>query len=94
MSRGAPPGVRITQRDLAEGVDLDFSDEQEHWNIYTLDDGTTLKVKLVLRGVKRLKKFNPDGNPMYVIQSQTIVRTLNIREELKVKPKERTIRPV
>lgn len=94
MSRGAPPGVRITQKDYSEGVDLDFSDEQEHWNIYTLDDGTTLKVKLVLRGVKRLKKFNPDGNPMYVIQSQTIVRTLNIREELKVKPKERTIRPV
>lgn len=90
----APPRRRITQRDLMEGVDVDFSEEKEYWNTYKLSDGTTLKVKLVLRGVKRLKKYNPDGNPMYVIQSQNIVRTLDIPEEIKAKPKERTIKLV
>ena len=94
LSKGAPPGVRITQRDLAEGIDVDFSEEKEYWNTYKLSDGTTLKVKLVLRGVKRLKKFNPDGNPMYLIQSQNIVRTLEIPEDIKAKPKESTMKPV
>ena len=94
MSKGAPPGIRITQRDLMEGVDVDFSEEQETWNIYRLNDGTIMKVKLVLRGVKRLKRYSPDGNPIYIIQTQNVVRTLDIPKELKAKPKERTVRPV
>ena len=44
--------------------------------------------------VKRLKKYSPDGNPVYVIQSQNVVRTLDIPEEIKAKPKERTVKPV
>ena len=94
MSKGAPPGIRITQRDLMEGVDVDFSEEQETWNIYRLSDGTTMKVKLVLRGVKRLKRYSPDGNPIYIIQTQNVVRTLDVPKEIKAKPKERTIKPV
>ena len=94
MSKGAPPGVRITQRDLSEAVDLDFREEKEYWNTYKLSDEVTLKVKLVLRGVKRLKKFNPDGTPIYLIQSQNIVRVTNLPEELKLKPKESEFKPV
>lgn len=94
MSRGAPPGVRVTQRDITEAIDLDFTEEVEQWNVYKLEDGTTLKVKLVVRGVKRLNKHNPDGTPIYIINSQNIVRTLNIPEELKKKPKESTFKPV
>jgi hypothetical protein len=77
-----------------EAVNLDFTEEEEYWNIYKLADGTTLKVKLVLRGVKRLKRFNPDGTPMYLIQSQSIVRTTEIPEELLQQPKERSVQPV
>lgn len=94
MSKGAPPGVRITQKDLMEAINLDFTEEEEYWNIYKLADGTTLKVKLVLRGVKRLKRFNPDGTPMYLIQSQSIVRTTDIPDELLQKSKERSFQPV
>ena len=94
MSRSAPPGIRITQKDLAEAADLDFTEEEEHWNAYRLSDGTLLKVRLILRGVKRLKRYNPDGSPMYLIQSQNIVRTTDVPEELKAKPKESTFKPV
>jgi hypothetical protein len=94
VSKEAPPGVRITQKDLVEAINLDFTEEEEYWNIYKLADGTTLKVKLVLRGVKRLKRFNPDGTPMYLIQSQSIVRTTEIPEELLQKPQERSFQPV
>lgn len=86
--------MRITQRDLAEATDMDFSEEEEHWNVYKLSDGTTLKVRLVLRGVKRLNRYNPDGSPLYVIQSQNIVRTVDIPEKLKAKSKESSFKPV
>ena len=49
---------------------------------------------MVLQGVKRLKKYNPDGNPIYIIRSQNVVRTLNIPDEVKFKPKEPTFKPV
>jgi hypothetical protein len=75
-------------------VDLDFEEVEENWNTYTLSDGTTLKVKLVLRGVKRLKRYEPDGTPIYVINSINVVRAVNVPQELKVKPKESEMAPV
>lgn len=79
---------------FAGSVDLDFTEVEEHWNSYILSDGTKLKVKLVLRGVKRLKRYEPDGSPIYVINSINVVRALNVPEELKAKPKESELPPV
>lgn len=89
----APRVPRITQKDLAEADDVDFTGEEEHWNIYKLNDGTTLKVKLVLQSVKRLKKWNIDGSPIYLINATNILRAHDIPKELKAKPKERTFKP-
>jgi hypothetical protein len=86
--------VRITPEDIAQADDIDFEEVSENWNTYKLKDGTTLKVKLVLIGVKRLKKYNPDGMPIYVINSQNVVRAVNVPEELRAKPKEPTFKPV
>ena len=85
---------RITQKDLAEAEDVDFTDEHEYWNTYKLKDGTTLKVKLVLRGVKRLQKHGADGAPMYLINSASIVRAVDVPKHLKAKPKVSTFKPV
>jgi len=79
---------------LAGSVDLDFKEVEENWNTYTLSDGTTLKVKLVLRGVKRLKNFEPDGSPIYVINTINVVRAVDIPPELKAKPKKSEMPPV
>lgn len=79
---------------LVGSEDLDFKEVEENWNTYTLSDGTTLKVKLVLRGVKRLKRFEPDGSPIYVINSINVVRAVDIPDELKAKPKESEMPPV
>ncbi|MEM3166624.1 MAG: hypothetical protein QXM67_05885 [Candidatus Methanomethylicia archaeon] len=78
---------QITPEDIVEGEDVDFEEIEEHWNVYKLKDGTTLKVKLVLIGVKRLKKYNPDGTPIYIINAQNIVRAVNIPKELRLKTK-------
>ena len=79
---------------LAGSVDLDFKEVEENWNTYNLSDGTTLKVKLVLRGVKRLKNFEPDGSPIYVINTINVVRAVDIPPELKAKPKKNEMHPV
>lgn len=86
--------MAITPEDIAEGEDVDFEEVEERWNVYRLKDGTTLKVKLVLTGVKRLKKYGPDGSPIYVIQSQNIVRAVDIPKNLKAKPREPAFKPI
>lgn len=77
-----------------EAEDLDFAEENEQWNSYKLSDGTVLRIKLILREVKRLKKWKPDGSPIYVISSQNIVRTVNIPKQLKKNPEVRAFKPV
>jgi hypothetical protein len=79
---------------LADSVDLDFKEIEENWNTYTLSDGTTIKVKLVLRGVKRLKRYEPDGSPIYVINSINVVRSVDVPSDLKAKQKESEFTPV
>lgn len=90
MSKPQP----ITPKDLEEAEDLDFTEQKETWNSYKLDDGTTLKVKLVLQGVKRLRKWNPDGMPIYLINSTNVVRAVNVPKGLRAKPKAQTFKPV
>lgn len=87
--------LAISPEELAEADEVDFEQEKEHWNSYKLKDGSTLMVKLVLVGVKRLKRWNPDGTPVYMINAQNVVRVTNVPKDLKSKPvKEQTFRPV
>jgi len=73
--------------DLSEGEEVDFENEEEHWNVYKLSDGTTLKVKLVLVNVVRSQdQYDPLGNPIYGITSQNIIKVLNVPEKLRRKP--------
>ena len=84
----------FSPEDLAHADDIDFTEMEEKWNVYKLKDGTTLKVKLVLTGVKRLKKCNPDGSPIYLINTQNAVRVADVPKELIAKPKESSFKPV
>ncbi len=79
---------------LNDSLDLDFTEIEEHWNVYQLSDGTKLKVKLVIRGVKRLNQFEPDGTPVYLINSMNVVRAIDIPTEIKAKPKKSSMPPV
>ena len=69
------------------GEEVDFDVIREDWNTYKLKDGTTLKVKLVLVGVVRLRnKYDPLGNPVYMINSTNVVRVMDVPSGLKRKP--------
>jgi hypothetical protein len=79
---------------LADSKDLDFKELEEYWNVYQLSDGTKLKVKLIVRGVKRLNQYEPDGTPVYLINSMNVVRAFDIPPEVKAKPKKSSMPPV
>jgi hypothetical protein len=40
---------------------LDFEEKVENWNVYECEDGTIIKIKLVLTGVLRDEKKNDFG---------------------------------
>ncbi|MCJ7574496.1 hypothetical protein MUO93_09580 [Candidatus Bathyarchaeota archaeon] len=86
--------MAISADALAESTDIDFKELEEHWNVYQLSDGTKLKVKMILRGVKRLNQYEPDGTPIYVINSLNVVRAVEIPPEVKAKPKKSSLPPV
>lgn len=86
--------AKIPQDAFSGAKEIDFTEEKEYWNEYKLEDGTTLKVKLVLRGVKRLNQFEPDGTPIYAINSMNVVRAVEVPDELKAKPKKSEMAPI
>jgi hypothetical protein len=80
-------GGRMRRQPIQDGEEVDFDVIGEDWNTYQLKDGTILKVKLVLAGVVRLKnKYDPLGNPVYMIKSTNVVRVMDVPGELKRKP--------
>jgi hypothetical protein len=46
----------------------------EKWNVYELTDGSVLRTKLEMTGILRTDRFGPDGEPLYVVNNQTIQR--------------------
>ena len=58
--------------------------EEDRWSTFRLGDGSTIKVKLVVKGAKRLNKFSADGMPVYTVETEPIVRVVEVPESLKV----------
>jgi len=79
--------VKVSDEDIALADEIDWTQENEFWNSYRLSDGTMLKVKLVLKGVKRLKMYNPDGTPIYMISTEAIMRTTEVQGNVRRKMK-------
>ena len=65
--------------------EVDFDTVCEDWNEYKLKDGTTLKVKLVLVKAVRTDNYDQFGDPVYMVNSQNIVKITNVPEKLKRK---------
>ena len=77
----------MRRQPIQNGEEVDFDVLKEDWNSYKLKDGTTLKVKLVLAGVVRIQnKYDPLGNPVYMIKSTNVVRVMDVPEAYKQTP--------
>ena len=59
---------------------------ETRWSMYTLSDGSTIKVQHKLKSAKRLEKYSPDGLPVYVVDYDNIVKVVSVPEKLTKKP--------
>ena len=67
-----------------QGQSIEFEPKAEPWGQYALEDGTELKVKVVLCEVVRLDEFNDKGDPVYQFGFQQIIGAV-VPEALKRK---------
>lgn len=76
---------RITLPDgrTVDATELSFRTSGENWNEYLLDDGTVVRIKLVVTEVVRLDgEYDLDGNPAYIVKS-TNVAAISAPDELR-----------
>ena len=56
-----------------EAAPVEVNQTSEKWNEYLLEDGTVLKMKLILKKIMRVEnEFDAEGNPVYVIQTTNV----------------------
>jgi hypothetical protein len=68
-----PPPNEALKLDKEE-VEVEHAIYDPRWNIYELENGEKLKVKIVITHVYKIKgKYDEFGNPYYVVQSVTVV---------------------
>lgn len=73
--------------EIIDGIDLDFRTLREEWNEYETEDGSRIRVKLVVSEIIRTDRYdNQTDQPVYIVRSGNIVVTKapdELREELR-----------
>ena len=71
--------------DWVNATPIQINQSGEPWNTYLLEDGSVLKVKLVVTKVSRVdNSYDVEGNPIYLFQS-TNVTSVEAPENLRKK---------
>ena len=65
----------------AEATPVEVNQAGEKWNEYLLEDGTVLKMKLILKKIMRVEnEFDSEGNPVYVMQTTNVTSVTSPRK--------------
>ncbi|MFQ5777998.1 MAG: hypothetical protein ACE5IP_08320 [Terriglobia bacterium] len=67
--------INIGDRTI-EAEDMEFQTGKETWNEYQVEDGFTVRIKLVVSSILKTNERDPQGNPVYIVQSTNIVKVL------------------
>jgi hypothetical protein len=65
-------------------------EEDGGWRVYNLADGSTIKVKMTVKGATRLNKYSDDGLPIYTVNVEPVVQVVHVPEEIR-EPKKRAL---
>jgi hypothetical protein len=67
-----------------EGVDVAVKESNERWTELILADGTTVRLKPNVLTVTRIDgKYDQEGNPIYVVNSNQIMLVQNVAPHLR-----------
>lgn len=61
---------------VIEAEDMEFQTVREDWNEYSVEDGFSVRIKLVVSSILKTGEKDAQGNPVYVVQSTNIVKVL------------------
>ena len=79
------PTIKWHGRD-AEGLEVRFKSNREEWNEYSLEDGSSLRMKAVVSEIIRLNgEYDAEGNPVYIVKSANML-VVKSPDNLKKKP--------
>ena len=67
---------------IVAGTLVDFETLREEYNSYKLADGSTIRMKTVVTNIIRTEEFTPEGEPVYIINSQNVL-VAHVPDELK-----------
>lgn len=66
--------IKLPDGREAEVTVVGFQEGGEHWNEYLLQDGSVIRVKLVLGEVMRVEDaYDGEGNPLYLTKFQNVM---------------------
>jgi hypothetical protein len=67
-----------------EGTEVGLIESVERWTELRLDDGSVLRVKPVVMSVARIDgRYDPQGNPMYLIQASQTMTVASAPDHLR-----------
>ena len=84
------PPLRKTIKDITgksrTGDLISVEESTERFSDVRLADGTLIRIKAsVVDAVRVDGEYDAEGNPVYVVQSGTIVRVVEVRDDLRKK---------
>ncbi len=77
--------VKIKDQEV-EGEIINIYSAREDWNEYVLEDGTKIKLKVVVSKIIRTDLIDNSGDPVYLVNSTNVVDAV-VPEELKAPKK-------
>ncbi|MBW1956444.1 MAG: hypothetical protein JRI83_12130 [Deltaproteobacteria bacterium] len=64
----------IHEGNQVEADDLSFDVVKEAWNEYRTEDGTIVRIKIVVSNIAKIPDITDNaGNPIYVVKSSNVV---------------------
>lgn len=74
--RGSPTIPPPTPEQLGDSIlaEVNFTSENDEWNNYKCEDGTTLQLKSQIISIKRTSKYDQFGEPIYMVHAQNMVK--------------------
>jgi hypothetical protein len=79
---GTPSNEKISIKELSESItssDLEFEAKAEEWSEYKLENGIRILFKSILISVSSTGKFDSYGEPIYLIQTQTLHKIIPLK---------------
>jgi len=69
---------------VRDGWEVQVRESTEKWTEVTLEDGTVLRLKMIVLGAVRIDgEYDPEGNPAYALKMNPVVMTVNSDARLR-----------